>query len=119
MQIANFPKLAACLYPDALEEECLMMSYYHLWVLLFVFISSSSLFRLVCFRYSFGTTVQKRSQRISSILSDLPSYPELDCGPLTNDPQKALAFKKATDALLLIIHWVNNHSMVTPLPWLP
>jgi hypothetical protein len=41
MQIANFPKLAACLYPDALEEECLMMSYYHLWVLLFVFVSSS------------------------------------------------------------------------------
>jgi len=46
-------------------------------------------------------TVQKRSRRISSILSDLRhSYPELDCGPLTNDPQKALAFKKATDAAL-------------------
>ena len=40
MQIANFPKLAAYLYPDALEEECLMMSYYHLWVLPFVFASS-------------------------------------------------------------------------------
>ena len=37
LQIADFAKLAACLYPDALEEECLMMSYYHLWVLLHVF----------------------------------------------------------------------------------
>ena len=36
-----------------------------------------------------------------SILSDLHrSYPEVDCGPLTNDPQNALAFKKATDAAL-------------------
>jgi hypothetical protein len=43
MQIADFAKLAACLYPDALEEECLMMSYYHLWVLLFVFVSCSLL----------------------------------------------------------------------------
>jgi hypothetical protein len=43
MQIANFAKLAACLYPDASEEECLMMSYYHLWVLLFVFASHSLL----------------------------------------------------------------------------
>src|SRR6267154_3367208 len=32
MQIANFAKLAACLFPNAREEECLMMSYYHLWV---------------------------------------------------------------------------------------
>jgi len=62
MQIANFPKLGACLYPDALKEECLMMSYYHLWVFLW--------------------------------------DDELDCGPLTNDPQKALAFKKATDIAL-------------------
>ena len=37
MQIANFAKLAACLFPDAPEEECLMMSYYHLWVPHFVF----------------------------------------------------------------------------------
>jgi hypothetical protein len=37
IQIADFAKLAACLYPDALEEECLMMSYYHLWVPLYVF----------------------------------------------------------------------------------
>ena len=32
IQIANFAKLAAYLFPDASEEECLMMSYYHLWV---------------------------------------------------------------------------------------
>ena len=44
MQIANFAKLAACLYPDAPEEECLVMSYYHLWVLLFVFVSCSFIF---------------------------------------------------------------------------
>jgi len=34
MQIANFAKLAACIYSDASEEECLMMAYYHLWVFL-------------------------------------------------------------------------------------
>jgi len=34
MKMANFSRLAACLYPDASEEECLMMSYYHLWVFL-------------------------------------------------------------------------------------
>jgi hypothetical protein len=66
-----------------------------------LFSSPLLLFIHVCFRYSFGTTVQKRSQHISSILSDLRhSYPELDCGPLTNDPQKALAFKQASDAAL-------------------
>jgi len=62
MQIANFAKLAACLFPDAPEEECLMMSYYHLWVFLW--------------------------------------DDELDCGPLANDPKKALLFKKDTDAAL-------------------
>jgi len=60
MQMANFSKLAACLYPDALEEECLMMSYYHLWVLLSFCISYSLLlFRFGCFRYSSGTMVHK------------------------------------------------------------
>ena len=60
MQIANFSRLAACLYPDALEEECLMMSYYHLWVLLSFCISYSLLlFRFGCFRYSSGTMVHK------------------------------------------------------------
>ena len=30
----------------------------------------------------------------------LSLYPVLDCGPLTNDPKKALLFKKDTDAVL-------------------
>ncbi|KIM74248.1 hypothetical protein PILCRDRAFT_14594 [Piloderma croceum F 1598] len=62
MQIADFAKFAACFYPDAQEEECLIMSYYHLWIFLW--------------------------------------DDELDCGPLTDDPQKALLVRKETDATL-------------------
>ncbi|GBE80747.1 hypothetical protein SCP_0304660 [Sparassis crispa] len=32
MQAADFALLAGCFYPDAEEEEYLMMAYYHLWV---------------------------------------------------------------------------------------
>jgi hypothetical protein len=59
MQMADFAKLAAYLYPDAPEEECLMMSYYHLWVLLYAFVLYYLLLHiLVLSRCSFGMTVQ-------------------------------------------------------------
>ena len=47
-------------------------------------------------------TVQPSLHRLSSIISDirLPLCLELDCGPLTADPKKALLFKKDTDAAL-------------------
>jgi hypothetical protein len=48
-------------------------------------------------------TVQTSSHYIFSIISDLRNTylsPELDCGPLTNDPKMAGLFKKDTDAAL-------------------
>jgi hypothetical protein len=100
MQIANFPKLGACLYPDALEEECLMMSYYHLWVLLFIFISYSLMQTCLLQVFLWDDGTNKLMTHIVDPFWPSSFYPELDCGPLTNDPQKALAFKKATDIAL-------------------
>jgi hypothetical protein len=48
-------------------------------------------------------TVRTSSHYIFSIISDLRNTylsPELDCGPLTNDPKMARLFKKDTDAAL-------------------
>ena len=96
MQIANFSRLAACLYPDALEEECLMMSYYHLWVLLFVCVSYSLLlFRLGCFRYSFGMMVQRALTVYRlSFLTFVFSMPRAWLWPSDRRPPKCTAFQK-------------------------